>query len=71
MRTESGDTVVSDPNERVAQLQREHAALDKRLEELNGNVYLTSKDTMEIAKLKRQKLAKKDQIHRISSANQT
>jgi hypothetical protein len=71
MRTETGDTVVSEPNERVAELQSEHAALDKRLKELNGNVYLTVTETSEIAELKRQKLAKKDQIHRISSANQT
>ena len=71
MRTGTGDAVVSDSNERVTQLRREHAALDKRLEELNQNVYLTPTETLEVAKLKRQKLAKKDQIHRIILATQT
>lgn len=71
MRTGTGDTVVSDSNEHVAELQREHASLDKRLDELNQNVYLTATEKIEVAKIKRQKLAKKDQIHRISLANQS
>ena len=70
MRTGTGDTAVSDVSDRVTQLRSEHAELDKRLEELNSNVYLTSEETLEVAKLKREKLVKKDQIHQITAENQ-
>lgn len=56
----------SDPNILIEKLRREHMALDVRLQELNSSVRLTPSEEMEVRSIKRQKLAKKDQILTLS-----
>ena len=60
------DATVMDESAVIEKLRKEHAALDTRLEELKRNVYLTPEEEAEVSLLKRQKLQKKDMIHRLS-----
>ncbi len=60
------DSTARDDSAVIEKLRKEHAALDRRLEELKRNVYLTPEEEAEVSLLKRQKLQKKDMIHRLS-----
>ena len=60
------DSTARDDSAVIEKLRKEHAALDTRLEELKRNVYLTREEEAEVSLLKRQKLQKKDMIHRLS-----
>ena len=46
----------------VEQLRTEHAQLDARLQELEHHISLTTEEQIEIARLKKMKLATKDRI---------
>ncbi len=56
-----------DPEGRIAALRREHSELEARLVALKRNVRLTAAEEIEVRKIKRQKLNKKDEIARLSS----
>ncbi len=60
------DSTAMDATAVIEKLRQEHAALDARLEQLKRNVYLTPEEEAEVSLLKRQKLQKKDMIHRLS-----
>lgn len=46
----------------------EHRALDDRVRELGGRVYLTASEEADLLRLKKLKLAKKDAIDRLQHA---
>lgn len=48
--------------DRIEQLQREHRELDQRIHEIENHVALTPEEQAELPRLKKMKLAKKDQI---------
>ena len=51
--------------ERLQVLRVEHRALDQRLQELDKHLSLTPLEQQEVARIKKQKLHKKDEISRI------
>ncbi|HEY3359731.1 MAG TPA: YdcH family protein [Polyangia bacterium] len=51
-----------EPSEVLAQLKEQHARLESRLAELEGHVALTSEEQVERARIKKLKLATKDQM---------
>jgi hypothetical protein len=51
----------------VEQLRSQHAQLDARLHELEHHISLTAEEQLEIARLKKLKLATKDRIALITS----
>ncbi len=48
--------------EKLMRLKVEHRALDRRLEELEAQVSLTTEEQLEEARLKKEKLRKKDEM---------
>ncbi len=56
-----------DPATRLAQLKEEHAQLKARLAELESHVSLTSDEQVERIRIKKLKLAKKDEIQSLSA----
>lgn len=48
------------PNELLALAEQRHRALDERLRELGGRVYLTPTESLEVSDLKKHKLQAKD-----------
>ncbi len=59
----------SQPNVTVAQLERQHQELDKRLLKINNSRHLTPSEESEVRKLKRLKLHTKDRIHHLNKLN--
>jgi len=53
----------------VAQLERQHQELDKRLLKINNSRHLTPSEESEVRKLKRLKLHTKDRIHHLNKLN--
>jgi hypothetical protein len=53
---------VSGNDKQAERLRREHAKLDAKLQELEGRKWLSSVDEAEVKRLKREKLARKDQL---------
>ena len=51
----------------LERLKREHARLDEKVQQLEGQRWLSTSDENEMKRLKRMKLAKKDRI-RVMSA---
>ncbi len=49
-------------NEEFQRLEAEHRQLEEQLEALGSKPYLTAEEEMEIKKIKKQKLAKKDRM---------
>lgn len=47
----------------IGKLRQEHEQLERRLDELNLHVYLTPSEQVEMKRIKKLKLQKKDQIH--------
>lgn len=47
----------------IAELRREHAALEEQLTALDNKLYLTPNEQVERKRVQKLKLAKKDQIH--------
>jgi uncharacterized protein YdcH (DUF465 family) len=60
-----GETQV-DSDELLDKLRAEHRAIEVRLAELEGHLSLTPAEQIERAQLKKLKLAKKDQMARLS-----
>jgi len=56
---------MDDRHQRLDDLRREHRELDQRIEELRARPYLLPDEEVEVARMKKQKLAKKDQIARL------
>ena len=54
--------------ERIRHLATEHHTLDARLHELETQLHLTDDETLEESRLKKRKLALKDEISRLSHA---
>ena len=61
------ELAARDPEFRA--LVQEHRTLDEKLKEFDRKVYLSSEEEMERKRLQKLKLAKKDKIARILSAN--
>lgn len=55
----------SQPEILLERLRKKHAKLDAKVEELSGRPFLTPAEQMEAQRLKKQKLAMKDQILRL------
>lgn len=55
----------SSPEMQITRLQKKHATLDERLTELSSRSYLTAAEQLQAKRLKKQKLAMKDQLARI------
>ncbi len=58
---------VASIEERLAVLRVEHKALDQSLREIEKHLSLTPQEQQEVARIKKQKLHKKDEISRIES----
>lgn len=56
---------IASNEERLQVLRVEHRALDQRLQELEKHLSLTPQEQQEVARIKKQKLHKKDEITRI------
>jgi hypothetical protein len=54
--------ILRTENPSFRQLQEEHQALEQKLLDLENKQYLTAEDEVEIKSIKKQKLAKKDQM---------
>jgi len=52
--------------QRLEMLKKEHRELDKQAAELSQRLYLTEEEKELLAALKKEKLAKKDQIYQLS-----
>lgn len=55
----------SSPKMQITRLQKKHATLDERLTELSSRTYLTASEQLQAKRLKKQKLAMKDQLARM------
>lgn len=51
-----------DPSKQVRRLEQKHAKLEKQVEELDGQVYLTATEERQMRQLKKKKLATKDEL---------
>ncbi len=58
-------TEIAAIEERLEVLRIEHRALDQRLHELEKHLSLTPLEQQEVARIKKQKLHKKDEISRV------
>ncbi len=56
------ELLKSELEEKLQILKIEHQALDKRLMELESHLSMTSEEQLEAARLKKQKLRKKDEM---------
>ncbi len=56
---------IASNEERLQVLRVEHRALDQRLQELEKHLSLTPLEQQEVARIKKQKLHKKDEISRL------
>ncbi len=65
-RTE--DAAGQDGLSRLQALKEEHRELDNRIQGLTGKPWLSPEDQVEIARLKKLKLRKKDEIFQVASA---
>lgn len=54
----------------VERLRRRHSDLDRRLKELEGHLWLSPQEQTERARLKKEKLATKDRLARLTSPTQ-
>lgn len=54
--------ILTNENPSFKQLREEHQELEKRLTDLESKPYLSAEDEIEIKAIKKQKLAKKDQM---------
>ena len=54
--------------ERIRHLATEHHTLDARLHELETHLHLTGDETLEESRLKKRKLALKDELTRLAHA---
>jgi len=61
------DKTADDPLLRLQALREEHRLLDTRIQELSSRPYLTPDDQVEVARLKKLKLKKKDEIMRLAA----
>lgn len=62
MREEEIVEVLKKENEEFRRLYYEHRELDNQLTELNKKTYLTADEEIEIQRIKKEKLYKKDRI---------
>lgn len=53
---------LSETEARIARLREEHRMLERRLDQLNRHAYLTPTEAMEVSRIKKEKLWKKDMI---------
>lgn len=59
----SANEPSSDRSEQIARLRREHSELEGRLERMTSLRHLSSSEQVEMRRIKRLKLHKKDRIH--------
>lgn len=62
MREEDIVEVLKKENEEFKRIYQEHRNLDSQLSEFNKKAYLTSEEEVEIQRIKKEKLYKKDKI---------
>ncbi|HNZ04176.1 MAG TPA: DUF465 domain-containing protein [Myxococcota bacterium] len=60
-------TEVQNTTEHLEVLRDEHRKLDSKIKELTSVSYLTAEEQMEVAQLKKKKLALKDEIFKLAS----
>ena len=53
--------------QKLEMLKKEHRELDKQAAELSQRLYLTQEEREKLAQLKRDKLAKKDEIYHLAT----
>ncbi len=56
-----------DLERRLDILRREHREMDDRIRDLSARPYLTAEDQIEVARLKKLKLRKKDELMAVAS----
>jgi|GEM_PF-3005204 len=56
---------MDDRKELLESLRKEHRELDRKIEEMTHRPYLLPDEEVDIRRMKKQKLAKKDQIVRL------
>jgi len=56
---------MEDSRSRLDELKREHRELDRRIDELCNRPYLLPQEEIEIQRMKKLKLTKKDEIFRL------
>lgn len=61
---------VADAEARLNALEREHHALEARLEELSRHAYLSPSEEKEVRELKKRKLMTKDQMLDLKATSQ-
>ena len=57
---------TGDAADRIRTLATEHHTLDQRLQELEARPHLTEEETLEETRIKKRKLAVKDEMSRLS-----
>jgi len=51
-----------DPSKQLRRLEKKHETLKEKVEQLDGQVYLTASEQMQMRQLKKKKLATKDEL---------
>ena len=64
MPEETGGSTDQSPLARLQALKDEHRQLDDRISALSGRPYLSTEDQIEVGRLKKLKLRKKEEIYR-------
>ncbi len=62
-----GNNERAELEQRLATLRREHREMDDRIRDLSARPYLTPEEQMEIARLKKLKLRKKDEAMEVAA----
>jgi len=67
MSTEPAESVRAEVQAKLNRLRSEHALLESQLDVLKSRLYLSAREQMEVARLKKLKLSTKDRIARLES----
>jgi uncharacterized protein YdcH (DUF465 family) len=58
----------TDPSKEIVRLEKRHKQLKERVAEYEARLTLTEREQVALQKLKKEKLATKDALHRISAS---
>lgn len=67
MRVQEARADVSETDVQISRLREEHQMLERRLSELSSHSFLTPTEEIEIARIKKEKLRRKDMIQLLQS----